>query len=80
MSVSRRHPTLQPGLRVRTRNREHFKLPEGLAEETEVEIRRLDTFVAIVRDVTGKDWVVCVDCLKPTSFVCVDGKWICVAD
>ena len=80
MSVSRRHPTLQPGLRVRTRNREHFKLPAGLAVDTEVEIVRIDTFVAIVRDDAGKDWVVCIDCLAPTAFVCVNGKWVCVED
>jgi hypothetical protein len=67
-------------MRVRTRNREHFKLPEGLAEGAEVEIVRIDTFVAIVREDGGKDRAVCIDCLAPTAFVCVQGKWVCVED
>jgi hypothetical protein len=80
MSVSRRHPTLQPGLRVRTRHREHFRLPQGLAPDSEVTVVRIDTFVVLVRDGAGKDWVVCIDCLEPNSFTCVNGKWTPLKD
>lgn len=65
-----------PGMRVRTRNRPHIPLPEGLAEGTEVEVVRIDSFVCLVRDEVGGNWAVCLDCLVPPSFMYMNGRWV----
>jgi hypothetical protein len=76
MPERNRFPTIYPGMRVRVRHQKGAILPAELVEGQEVEVLKIENFVAHVRTDRGLDTAVCLKNIVPPDFVLIQGRWI----